>query len=125
LMGLAALPAGWLLKLALAETFRRPQTRLVPPLSSRARQRVAVGFLIAAIVLGIGLDVRPWWLVAPGVWLGVLGLDMYGVVRMNQRGGCAPEGQAGRAASWRYFGPALVGTVVLALALYLGVESRG
>lgn len=70
------LPAWWIVKLALAETFRRPQTRLLPWLGSRAVLRaVAIGLGVGA--LGLGLQV-PWLGVWPGLFCALAMLDLLG-----------------------------------------------
>lgn len=104
------LPALWIVKLALAETFRRPQTALVPWLdSARARAGLAVGLLAAAL---FGAD---WTSVAAGLGAVLLALDLFGDRRAGQLAGRTRTGRP----AWRYAGPVLGGTILIAVCIGL------
>jgi len=70
------LPALWIVKLALAETFRRPQTALLPWLGSRTALRaLAIGLGIIALALATHM---PWLAVWPGLFCALAALDLLG-----------------------------------------------
>lgn len=71
-----ALPALWVVKLALAETFRRPQTALLPWLRSRRlRGGLALALGIGALALAVS---TPWLAVWPGLFCVLALLDLVG-----------------------------------------------
>ena len=78
------LPALWIVKLALAETFRRPRTALLPWLGSRAAlAAAAVGLAVVAIALAARL---PWLAVWPGLFAVLAWLDLQGDRRAGHAG---------------------------------------
>jgi hypothetical protein len=90
---------GWVVKLALAETFRRPQTPLLPFASQPAlRHGVTVLLLSAAIFSG---SMRA--LALPGLWCVLLALDRLGESRLGRRGQVKQR-------AWRYFLPIAIGS---------------
>jgi hypothetical protein len=110
LAGILMVPAAWILKLALAETFRRPATRLLPGIPMPGRWIVVMGLL--SIVISSSLGALPRLSVAAALWLGSVLLDGYGDRRGRGRG---TEGRGG----WAYFPAALVGTLVSVIGLWL------
>lgn len=140
---LLAVPAAWILKLALAETFRRPETPLLPaPRSPRGRGRLLVAL---AGVVWLAAGPLPELALAAALWLGIAWLDGLGEMRRAplqpatragesdvSLGGPAatPGGPDARSAPadasasggmpWRGFAPALAGTLGL-LAVLTGV----
>jgi len=84
------LPALWIVKLALAETFRRPETALVPWVdSSRVRLGLALVFALIALVFATRLT---WLAVLPGLWSALLVLDLVGDRRRRENIGDARSG---------------------------------
>ncbi|GAF89126.1 unnamed protein product, partial [marine sediment metagenome] len=76
------LPALWIVKLALAETFRRPQTALVPWLKSpRAREVLTLVLAVVALAL---IPRLLWLAVLPGLWLVLSVLDLAGDQRHSE-----------------------------------------
>lgn len=72
----------WIVKLAVAETFRRPETALVPwALSSRVRWALALVFAILALVVATRLV---WLAVLPGLWCVLSVLDLVGDLRHRE-----------------------------------------
>lgn len=100
---LLLLPALWIVKLALAETFRRPQTALVPWLRSSRLQRVLV---VVLGTLSLGLATRLAWLaVLSGLWCALLILDLVAARRW--------DGSPGdRRAGWSYTPAIAAGSIV-------------
>ena len=89
-----ALPALWIWKLALAETFRRPQTRLIPSkFFAKNRLWVILGLIS---VSGYLLSAHPWAAILGVLWLGVAFLDEVGDRRSLRFG-------LDRLTSWSYF----------------------
>ena len=93
LLGLIVfLPCAWVVKLALAERFRRPETALLPFGSTPLlRHGVTVLLLGAAIFFG-----RPWAASLPALWCGLIALDRWGRARI------APANPSKRT-DWQYF----------------------
>jgi hypothetical protein len=110
LAGILMVPAAWVLKLALAETFRRPGTHLLPGIATPGRWIAVIGSL--AIMIASSLGGAPWLSVAAALWLGILLLDAYG----DERGrGRDTEGRG----VWAYFPAAFAGTLVSVTGLWL------
>jgi len=104
------LGAGWIVKLALAEAFRRPQTALLP-LSARPLSLFAIGGVLILAALSIG---EVWAAALPGMWIVLAALDRFAALR------AAREGAVERRL-WRYFPAIAAGTTTACLAL-LGLE---
>ncbi len=66
LAGLVALPALWIVKLALADVFRRPGQALVPPAKSQGA-RLGLAGVCAALAIAAAAW-KPWLAVWPGLW---------------------------------------------------------
>lgn len=100
---IAVLLCGWVVKLALAETFRTPETALLPFTSRPVlRHAVTVVLLSAAIFSG-----SLWAASLPGLWCVLMALDRLGESRLDRRG------QLERRA-WRYFPAIAIGSIALA-----------
>ena len=104
LMLCLGLPVLWVWKLALAETFRRPETRLLPATGAAARRApLAFALGLGMIFLATG---HSWAAMLPVLWIGLIGLDAVGEAR-NRRG-------AGRAqTAWRYFPAVAAGSFLV------------
>lgn len=108
----ASLAALWIVKLALAAVFRRPDQALCPGLKSQ-RARLLLGLVFAAAV-PFAAAARPWLAIWPGLWAVLLGLDAFRVWR-SARFGPATGADAG---GWAYFRNVAVGSVGFALLLF-------
>jgi hypothetical protein len=87
-------PALWVWKLALAETFRRPETRLFPwPIFAEHRSWILIGlfFVFAYLVTS-----QPWAGVLPVLWAGLVLLDALGEARSERL-------SLDRLKAWPYF----------------------
>ena len=109
---LVFLGVGWILKLALAEVFRRPETALLP-FASRPRWRIALGLGLSAVAMFLRM---PWLTSLPVLWWGLFALDRVGAAR----GTAASPGER---PLWGYWRPILLGTLaaVTGIAVLLGV----
>ena len=89
---LALLLTAWIVKLALAETFRRPETALLPlslPLTLR--------YGITLVLVATAIYFRSLWAVSlPSMWCCLLALDRLGESRVDRA-------DAGIGHAWRYF----------------------
>lgn len=92
----AALPAIWIVKLGLAEIYRRPDSALVPGRAS-APARAAMA-LSLAMCAGAAWSWLPWVTVCLAMWAGLLALEAGRVARAA--GASAADG-----ATWRYLRP--------------------
>ncbi len=107
LAAIVFLAALWVVKLGLAETFRRPETALLPfegrPI---ARMAVALGLLGVAMVVE-----APWAMALPILWMLLLVLDRGGRFLFERRNG---EGRyrLGRRV-WRFFPGIAVGSILV------------
>jgi hypothetical protein len=91
-------PTLWLVKLALAEIFRRPETALVPWMRS-LRLRLALTLVLAVATLVTVMQVI-WLALLPGLWCVLLLLDIANDRRRREFSGGVGSG-------WRY-SPAVV-----------------
>jgi hypothetical protein len=102
------LGVGWILKLALAETFRRPDTALLPaPLGPTLRVAGGASFIVLAALSGL-----PWMAALPATWIGLVALDRYGSFRI------AADGRA-KGALWSYLPWIVAGTLAVSASLCL------
>lgn len=99
---LAVLLCGWIIKLALAETFRRPETSLVP-FASRPILRHAVGVVLLA---GAIFFESLWAASLPGAWFLLMALDRLGESRLD------PNERSERP-RWRYFPAIAIGSTAI------------
>jgi hypothetical protein len=100
----AFLMAAWVVKLALAETFRRPHIRLLP-FSTRPWIRGGV----AALLVSLGLAHGGLWSFSPAVlWCLLLALDRAGESRADQALAADPDLHC-----WRYFPPIAWGAAAI------------
>jgi hypothetical protein len=103
---LSILLCGWAIKLGLAETFRRPETALLPfgtrPL---LRGGIAAGLVVSAVVFE-----SLWGMSLVGLWCSLWVLDRIGDSRLD------PNVRS-KLHDWRYF-PAIA---TVSLAMYVGV----
>jgi len=90
---------GWAVKLALAETFRRPQTQLLPFASQPALRHAVTVLLLSGAIFSGSL----WALALPGLWCVLLALDRLGEFRLGRRGQVKQR-------AWRYFLPIAIGS---------------
>ncbi|HEB88805.1 MAG TPA: isoprenylcysteine carboxylmethyltransferase family protein [Deltaproteobacteria bacterium] len=68
------LAALWIVKLALAETFRRPETMLLP-FERHPLLRMAIGLALLGAAVAVG---EPWAMALPVLWMALLVLDRGG-----------------------------------------------
>lgn len=99
---LAVLLCGWIIKLALAETFRRPETSLLP-FASRPILRHAVGVVLLA---GAIFFESLWAASLPGAWFLLMALDRLGKSRLD------PNERSERP-RWRYFPAIAIGSTAI------------
>jgi hypothetical protein len=101
-LGLVAfLLSAWVLKLALAETFRRPETALPPFLSQPVlRHAVTVALVVTAVYF------RSLWAASlPSMWCLLLALDRLGE-------SCVDQARIRKRRRWRYFPAIAAGSIV-------------
>ena len=117
LAALATLPALWIVKLALADVFRRPGQALVPVAKSQGA-RLAVAAACVALAAGVAAW-KPWLAIWPALW-GVLALlDALRVWRLA-RGLGAPETIGSGA--WRYTRNVALGSTALVAVTWMATE---
>ncbi len=110
LASLVAVPALWVLKLAIAEVFRRPESALLGPGVGRGGR---LGLAGGAVLLAVALAPRwPSLAVVAGAWAGLAFLDELAARR---------AGEGAVRVRWRYLGPVVLGSglasaVLVALA---------
>ena len=103
---LLALPTTWIFKLGMAESFRSPQTSLLPfGAQSLLRWGLMVLLVMSAWVYG-----QPWAWNAPLLWGGLMWLDRRSLSRLNP-----PE--ALERVLWPYFPAIVFGGILSALAI--------
>jgi hypothetical protein len=108
LAAIVLLGAAWIVKLGLAETFRRPATVLVPG-AARPMTRVAVAAVAVAAAMAVG---EPWAAALPIVWIALVALDRIGAARL-------PGGAQDKDRPWP-FAPAIgAGSLAIFAALVL------
>jgi hypothetical protein len=101
-LGLVAfLVSAWIVKLALAETFRRPATALLP-FYSRPILRLGITVALVAVAVCFG---SLWAASVPVMWVLLLALDRLGESRQ-----VPSDIEEGR--GWRYFPAIAIGTIV-------------
>jgi len=103
----------WVVKLALAEVFRRPGHALLPGLRTQGA-RIGLALVLAALAFPAAAS-RPWLAVLPALWATIAGLDAFRAARV---GGRAP-GAAVEPGRWAYLGNAALGSLGAALLLWL------
>jgi hypothetical protein len=89
---IAALLCAWIVKLALAETFRRPETVLLP----FASQPIIRHAVLAALVAVVAFSQSGWAVSLPGTWWLLMLLDRIGESRLDEND--LPERRR-----WRFF----------------------
>lgn len=105
------LVVGWVVKLALAETFRRPETTLLP-----FGERPSLRFAVMGILLGLAIvEARPWAFGLPASWAVLWWLDRVGA----SRPGLETPGERVR---WRYFPAIAAGSLGAFVCLALVVR---
>jgi hypothetical protein len=111
---IVVLLCAWVVKLALAETFRRPQTALLPFASQPVfRHGVAGLLLVGAVFSG-----RLWAASLSGLWCLLMALDHFGDSRLNRN-----SRQERRV--WRYFPAIAIGSIASYLLVAVMVRSAG
>lgn len=100
------LGAGWIVKLALAEAFRRPQTALVP-LSTRPLRSIAIGGVLIVAAMTIG---EVWAAALPATWFVLVALDRFAAKR-------AAGEDVSQRKLWRYFPTIAAGSITVCFVL--------
>lgn len=108
LAAIVFLGAAWVVKLALAEAFRRPETALLP-WADRPWVRLAATFVLVAAAVGVG---RPWAVALPATWLALVALDRLGARRLSGDSG-------GRVRVWSFAPAIAIGSLAVFAALVL------
>jgi hypothetical protein len=98
---LALLLTAWIVKLALAETFRRPETALLPFLSPLILRHGVTVVLVATAIYSRSL----WAVSLPSMWCWLLVLDRLGESRVDRA-------DIGNGRAWRYFPAIASGSIV-------------
>ena len=111
---LAILLCAWVVKLALAETFRRPETALLPFASQPILRHGVTVVLVACGVFFGSL----WAASLPGLWLLLLALDRLGESRLDR------NDQAERR-RWRYFPVIAIGSIGIYTLVAVLIHSAG
>lgn len=98
---LALLLSAWVVKLALAETFRRPATALLPFFSP-----LMLRLGISVVLVSTAIYFRSLWAVSlPATWCWLMALDRLGESRVDQA-------DIGNGRAWRYFPAIASGSLV-------------
>lgn len=111
---IALLFCAWVVKLALAETFRRPQTVLLP-FDSQPVLRYGITVLLVSGAAFIG---SLWAASLPGLWCVLMVLDRFGDSRFERD----PERERH---VWRFFPVIAIGSIASHLLVAVMVHSAG
>jgi hypothetical protein len=111
---IAALLCAWIVKLALAETFRRPETVLLP-FASRPILRHAV---LVVLVAGVAFFQSVWAVSVPVTWCLLILLDRIGESQLG------PHDLSERP-GWRYFPVVAVGSIATLALVSVLLRSVG
>ena len=108
---LLSLPVAWVFKLAVAESFRRPQTALLPFASQLVLQ-----LCMTLVLLGMAAIVgQPWALNVPLLWAGLLVLDRLSASRLDRDATSART-------LWRFFVPIGAGGILISICVTMMVH---
>jgi hypothetical protein len=109
---LLLIPVAWVFKLGLAESFRRPQTALLPfegqPLIRQCTALVLIG---AATFVG-----QPWAWNGPLLWVGLMVLDRSSRSRLDR------EVRGATRALWRYFPSIAAGGLLISVCVAMMIH---
>ena len=120
LAGLALLPALWIVKLALADVFRRPGQSLVPIARSQAaRIGLAIGCAASTVPAAAW---RPWLAVWPALWAALALLDAFRARRLARGATARREVEPG---VWRYARNVALGSVALVCVTWVATATGG
>lgn len=108
---LLLLPVAWVLKLAVAESFRRPQTALLP-LAGQAVHQMSMTLVLVGAAVFVG---QPWALNGALLWIALMAVDRSSRLRL-ERDDTSPR------TLWRYFRPVAVGGILLSLCVAMMVR---
>jgi hypothetical protein len=111
---LAVLLCAWVVKLALAETFRRPETTLLPFASQPIlRVGIALVLIVGAVFFG-----SLWAASLPGSWCLLMALDRLGESRLDRN---VPSERRG----WRYFPVIAIASIATYALVAVLIRSAG
>jgi hypothetical protein len=109
---LLLIPVAWVFKLGLTESFRRPQTALLPFVGQPLIRLATTVLLIAAAVF-VG---QPWAWNGPLLWAGLIGLDRWSRSRFDRE-----VGEATRAL-WGYFPSIAAGGILVSVCVAMMIH---